>query len=75
MELIDSDMELIHSQYESGCLRGHTLSDTENQIPIVKTCSRASVQARKHFLLAAQRAGEPALLHMKTACWGANTFT
>ena len=53
----------VRLEYQSALLRRHTLSDTENQIPIVKTCSRASVQARKYFLLAAQRAGETALLH------------
>ena len=42
---------------------GHTLSDTENQIPILKTYSRASVQARKHFFISSP------------ARWGANTFT
>ena len=46
-----------------GALRRHTLSDTENQIPIVKTYSRASMQARKHFFISSP------------ARWGANTFT
>ena len=47
----------------TGCLRRHIISHTENQIPIVKTYSMASVQARKHFFISSP------------ARWGANTFT
>ena len=46
-----------------GMQDSHTISHTENQIPIIKTYSRASVQARKHFFI------------NSPARWGANTFT
>ena len=61
-QLIRSEQHLLVSTSVTCPLR-HTLSDTENQIPIVKTYSRARVQARKHFFISSP------------ARWGPNTFT